>query len=497
MHRRLSESLFHEQSTIIVSLHPFEEAVEFATPLLINLITKVMEKIQKNGTVSGIPVINFHAAGIDVGSTLTVVSFTDPSGVQSVYETGCFTKDLKEPVQLLKEQKITDAAMEATGIYWMSLYGLLEEAGIRVTLINPAHYKNSANQKNDVNDSIWIHQYHSCGILRHSHIADEHCRELRHYIHERTVIQNQKRDTLNRMHRLLELMNVKFQHLISDIEGVGGMKLLRAIASGVSDAEKLVGCLNLNLFKAKREELGASLEGVYEKQFVTLLKMKLEEYDFFVDRMKQYELLIDEALEKMPRWKVPEEEKEEEDPQKQQKFKYVRKNQYHMDVRAQLIRITGIDLTLVNGFQEKMLPDVISVTGTDMSKWPTAQHFASYLKLSPRKKISGGKFLGHERNKTTNPATQAFRLAAQSISQGKSSMSALYRRLAIRKGPKTANKAVARKLAVLFYTLLKNHQEYDMDRYNQTQQKREKYEMKRLKRLAHKLGYEIQKRGSE
>jgi hypothetical protein len=192
--------------------------------------------------------------------------------------------------------------------------------------------------------------------------------------------------------------------------------------------------------------------------------------------------------------KKEEEEEQSPHPEKQQQSKYVRKNQYQIDVRGHLIRITGVDLIQVNGFDEKMLLDVISVTGTNMSKWPTAQHFVSYLKLSPRKKISGGKFLGHEHNKTTNPATRAFRLAAQSISQGKSSLSVLYKRPAVKKGPKTANKAVARKLAVLFYTLLKNHQEYDRDRYNQMQQKREEGEMRRLKRLAHKLGYEIQKK---
>jgi hypothetical protein len=140
-------------------------------------------------------------------------------------------------------------------------------------------------------------------------MANEHCRELRHYIHERTVVQNQKRDTLNRIHRLLELMNVKFQHPVSDIEGVGGMRLLRAIASGIYDAKQLVACIDIHLFKAKREEMEASLEGVYREQFVTLLKMKLEEYDFFVSRMKQYELLIDEVLQKIPQWEDPEEKK--------------------------------------------------------------------------------------------------------------------------------------------------------------------------------------------
>ncbi|MDR0866144.1 MAG: IS110 family transposase [Candidatus Symbiothrix sp.] len=452
-----------------------------------------MEKIQKMGLLTGIPVINFHAAGIDVGSMLMTVSFTDTFGNQCLYETNGFTKDLKALVALLQEQGVKDVAMEATGVYWMSLYELLEDSGIKVTLINPSHYKNSANQKTDINDCIWIHQYHSCGILRHSHIAPDLYRELRHYIHERTVIQVQKSDTLNRMHRLLTLMNIKFQHLISDIEGAGGMKLLRAIACGITDPQELLSYINVDRFKAVREELLDSLNGIYKEQFVTLLQMKLEEYDFFVHRMKKYEVLIEGVLKKMPDFYSREEEAAVSAQKKKQGVKYVRKNQYGIDVKSHLKRITGIDLTQVEGFDEKMLLDIISVTGTDMSKWPTGQHFVSYLKLSPRKKISGGKQLGHDRSKTSNPATQAFRLAARSLAGSKGNWGVLYRRLSVKKGAKTANKAVARKLAVLFYVLVKNHQPYDKNKVIEQEQKRQEREIARFKKTAHRLGYTVQK----
>jgi transposase len=462
-----------------------------------------MEKIEKVGLLTGIPVINFHAAGIDVGSMLMTVSFTDTAGNQCLYETSGFTNDLKSLVSLLKEHGITDVAMEATGIYWMSLYELLEESGVSITLINPSHYKNSANQKNDIKDSIWIHQYHSCGILRNSHIAGELYRELRHYIHERNVIQRQKSDTLNRIHRILSLMNIKFQHIISDIEGAGGMKLLRAIASGISDPAALLKQIDVDRFKADEATFLESLTGIYKEQFVALLRMKLEEYDFFVSRMKLYESLIEEVLKKLPAFErttnEPVKEEEQSTPQtktrkkKSGQAKYVRKNQYSIDVKGYLERITGTDLTQVDGFDEKMLLDVISVTGTDMSKWPTSNHFVSYLKLSPRKKISGGKQLGHEKSKTSNPATQAFRMAAQSLGGSKSPLGVLYRRLSIKKGPKTANKAVARKLATLFYTLIKNHQSYDKTRFAKQKLKQEEREIAKLKKIAKKLGYSIEK----
>lgn len=148
----------------------------------------------------------------------------------------------------------------------MALYELLESEGVKVTLVNPQHFKNVDAQKTDVNDSQWLHQLHAHGLLRASHIAPELYRELRSYVHERNILQKQKSDTLNRIHKLLTRMNIKVQHLISDIEGVSGMCLLRAIAGGESDAEKLLSLININRLKSSKEDLLKSLKGVYKKQ---------------------------------------------------------------------------------------------------------------------------------------------------------------------------------------------------------------------------------------
>jgi len=222
-----------------------------------------------------LPVINFHAAGIDAGSTVMAVSCTD--SLQNCYllKTGCFTKDFRELSLLPASEGVKEVAMEATGVYRMSLYEMLEDVDIRMTLINPGRYKNPASLKTDENDSLRIHQYHSCGILRNARIAPEHYRELRNYIHERNAVQHQKSETLSRIQRLLTMMNIKLHHLISDMEGVGGMKILRAIASGITGAEKLVGLLNIKRFKASREDPISSLEGIYRVQFINLLKMKI------------------------------------------------------------------------------------------------------------------------------------------------------------------------------------------------------------------------------
>ncbi|MDR1878992.1 MAG: IS110 family transposase [Bacteroidales bacterium] len=461
-----------------------------------------MEKVTKKEVLAGIPVLNFHAAGIDVGSMLMAVSYTDSSGNRCLFDTGGFTKDLNELVSVLKEEGITDVAMEATGVYWMSLHELLEDAGINITLINPGHYKNSSHQKTDIQDCQWIHQYHSCGILRNSHIAKEGFRELRNYIHERNVVQTQKAETLTRMQRLLTKMNIKIQHVVSDIEGVGCMKILRAIASGVTDPQALLALIDTTKFKASKETLFASLTGIYKKQFVELLRMKLVEYDFFVRQMHDYDKLIEGVLisiEEISSKKVsvPEEETKKEETKKDEKKKVkktkipVRKNQYTFESKGYLHRILGVDLTKIDGFEEKGLLAIMSVTGTDMSKWVTVEHFVSWLGLNPRRCVSGGRLLGHEKKKVSNPATQAFRLSAQSLAQSKSPLGQLYRRLAVNHGSKTANKAVARKLAVLFYTLVKNQTEYDTTRIDQQTQKQEERKLEKLKKMAEKMGYSI------
>ena len=225
--------------------------------------------------------------------------------------------------------------------------------------------------------------------------------------------------------------------------------------------------------------------------------MKLQEYDFFVHQMINYETHIEKTLKK-----IAKEEKKSiqgtncknKSEKKSTKTKYARKNQYRFDSAKYLREILGIDLTLAEGMDEKMLLDVISVTGVDMSKWATAQHFTSWLNLSPRRMITGGKYIGNQRRKTTNPATQAFRISAQATGiSSKGHLGILYRRLCSRKGKKTATKAVARKIAVLFYTLVKNQQEYDSQIIEQTEKEQEEKRIRNLEKIAKKLGYSIQR----
>ena len=446
-----------------------------------------MLKSSNQPSQNPLAILNPHTAGIDIGSMLMMVSYTDASGQQKLLESTGFSEDLAKLAKTLKSEGITDVAMEGTGVYWMAVYEVLEQEGLKVTLTNPRHFKNVVAQKTDVKDCQWLHQLHAHGLLRSSHIAPELYRELKTYIHERNILQKMKSDTLNRIHKILTQMNIKVQHVISDIEGVAGMKLLRGIASGITDPENLLSLIDTSKLKATTAELLQSLKGFHKEQYTVVLQNQLEVFDFFKVKMKSYELLIEDVLKKM----MPVDENGSI-PKIKKKNSYTRKNEYTVNLKAYLEHILGVDVTAVDGLKEISVLEIMSVTGTDMTKWRTPEHFTSWLNFSPRPKISGGKLLGHERRFTNNRATQAFRLAAQTMWQNKGPLGQLYKKLAVRKGSKKAIKAIARKIAVIFYKMVKEKCSYDKTRLEGNIEQQRARRIARLMKEASKYGYDLQ-----
>jgi len=422
-----------------------------------------------------------RSAGIDVGSMLMVVSYTDAQDLIHLAQFNGFTSSLYELAELLQREKVEIVTMESTGSYWMALHRILELHGMKVVMINPSHFRNVSAQKTDINDAQWLHKLLTHGLLRESHIAPACYQDLRHYIHEREIWQDQKSDTLNRIQNTLTKMNIKFQHLISDIEGVSGMMLLRMICSGISDPEKLLSCIDHKRLKASREDLLKSLEGDYRESLINILIQNLKAYDFFKEQMLSYELHIEQTLKVLAPGIIS-----------TKKQGMVRKNQYHINLKDYLLAILGVDLTAVEGLDEIGLLTILAVTGPDMSKWPTAGHFTSWLNLSPRPKITGGKLVGYEKRITHNPATQAFRLAANCLWQSKGPLGQQYRKLAATKGKAKAIKAVARKIAVIFYNMVLKQEAYDSSKVQQDVEVQKARKIARLQKEAQKLGLTLQ-----
>jgi transposase len=441
--------------------------------------TKKSKKSKKESIQLGI--IYPNSAGLDVGSMNMVVSYQGRNQESVVQEYGSYTEELHAMALALKNAGVTNVAMEATGVYWMAVYEILEEYDLHVTLVNARHYKNVAGQKTDVCDSQWIHQLQAHGLFRASHIAHESYRELRTYVHERGIFQKQKSDTLNRIHKVLTQMNIKCQHLISDMEGVTGMKIIQRIAAGMQDAESILEGTNLKQLKANKEDLIKSLNGVFKPHYVNVLNHHIEAYQFYKQQMLAYEQEIEGLLKKL----LP------EDAEIQPKKSHVRKNQYHFNLKEYLHQMVGIDLTAVDGLDENTVLTIISVVGLNMEKWPTSDHFTSWLNLAARPKISGGKTLGHQKRFTNNPASQAFRMAAQTMWQNKGNLGHLYRRLSASKGSKKAIKAVARRLAVIFYNMVKKKTHYNPKIVALDLEQIKAKKIARLKKEAEKLGCSI------
>lgn len=444
---------------------------------------------QKNQQPLSLGIIYPQAAGLDVGSMNMVVSYPGCDGVQTVREFDAYTQDLHQMAKDLQQAGVTNVAMEATGVYWMAVYEVLENYGFNVTLINARHYKNVAAQKTDVKDCQWIQQLHAHGLLRASHIAEEHYRELRTYIHERSVLQQQKSDTLNRIHKVLTQMNIKFQHIISDIEGVTGMQITNRIADGVTGVENILADIKTDKLKASKEELSKSLEGIFKPQYQIVLKNHLIAYDFYKKQMLAYEHLIEDMLKKM----LPANNTEQQSTAIKKKTVKARKNQYHFNLKDYLHQIAGVDLTEIDGLDENTVLTIIAVTGLNMHKWPTGEHFTSWLNLAARPKKSGGKTLGHQKRFTNNPATQAFRMAAQTMWQHKGALGGLYRRLSHTKGSRKAIKAVARRLAIIFYNMIKKQTKYNPKIVVLDEEKLRVKKIARLQKEAEKLGCRIER----
>lgn len=431
-------------------------------------------------------ILHPYSGGIDIGGRSIFVSYQGTDGILVVKEVDAFTGDLNLLSKELRLAGITNIAMEATGVYWMPVHEILSDAGINVSVVNPKHYKNVDAEKTDIKDCQWLHQLHAHGLMRNSFIAQDINRELRSYIHERNNLQDNKSKVLNQIHRTLTQLNIKVQHLVSDIEGVIGMQIIRRIANGIFDPKKILEGLNISLLKSSIEDLEKSLEGLYKQQYIIILCKHLEAYDFYKKQMLDFELLIENVLKRM----MPLDENQNK-PFIEKKKKLVRKNQYHVNIKEYLIQINGVDLTAIDGIDEICALQVLAVIGNDMSKWKSAQHFSSWLNLAPRPKISGGKILGYEKRFTKNPATQALRMAAQTMWQNKGILGSLYKRLSATKGSKKAIKAVACRLSIIIYHMLKNKTEFDPNKVALDNDKIKARKIARLKKEATKLGLTV------
>ena len=426
--------------------------------------------------------VNLYAAGIDIGSQSHYVSVPDELASESVREYSCFTGDLNRMADWLVEIGIQTVAMESTGIYWIPAYEILEERGLIVLLVNSRHIKNVPGRKTDVLDCQWIQQLHTYGLLEGAFRPEEETVALRTYMRQRETLTQQTSDQIRRMQKALRQMNLLLDNVVSDIDGVTGMKIIRAILDGERNAVTLAKYRD-GRCKKDEKTIAASLEGHYREEHLFSLRQSVELYDTFQTKIMDCDNVIQSQLDKMD----TKSDKKNLPPSKKVKSK----NTPKFDVRGEMYQMIGVDLTSIDGLNESSVLKILSETGSDISAWPTEKHFCSWLGLSPGNKVTGGKSLSGKTKPSANRAASAFRLSAFGLLNSQSALGAYCRRQRTRLGAPKAITATAHKLARIFYSMLKNGTEYvdkGQDYYEKQYHDRI---VKNLKKRAADMGFEL------
>ena len=430
--------------------------------------------------------VNPNAAGIDCGSTMHYVAVPPDRDPEPVRSFKTFTEDLHRLADWLMGCGVKTVAMEATGVYWIPIYEILEMRGLEVVLVNARHVKNVPGRKSDVTDCEWLRELHSVGLLRGSFRPTAEIAALRSYIRHRETLIQSAATTINRMQKALVEMNLHLHVVISDIAGETGLKILRDIASGQTDPRRLALHRDVRC-KASEEEIAAALTGHYRPEQVFVLRQNLELYDALQGQIESCDKQVEGYLRTLAE-SVP---KPEVTLPAARSRRRTHRNEPRFDVRTTLHHLLGTDLSQIDGIGPYNALRLISEIGKDMSRWPTEHHFASWTTLAPHNKISGGRLLSSRTQPSANRTAAILRMAAMCLGRTQTALGAFYRRLAYRIGKPKAITATARKLAILVYRVLKGEIVYK-DPGAATYDAHQRQSMvRRLRQRASALGFSL------
>jgi transposase len=399
--------------------------------------------------------MNLHAAGVDIGSSEIYVAVPPESDAETVCCFRTFTPDLEEIAKWLTKCEVTTVAMESTGVYWIPLYELLESKGFKVCLVNARHLKNTPGRKTDVLDCQWIQQLHTYGLLQASFRPSADICALRAIVRQRDMLVRDRGRHVQHMLKALQTMNIQLNLVLSDITGVTGMNIIRAIIDGEHDPKTLAAFRDGRCAHAQ-EEIEKALQGNYRQEHLFALRQAVQLYDFYGQQIEQCDDELETMYKGLQLPNGPDTTKNQPPAPKAKR----RKSQANFDLSTSLYNMAGVDLTRIPGVDALTAQVVLSEIGTDMSKWETVKHFASWLGICPQNEITGGKVQSRSTARTDNPATNALRLAAQSVWHSDSAIGNFYRRIRAKDGPAVANTATAHKLARVIYHMLRYRVDY-------------------------------------
>jgi transposase len=428
--------------------------------------------------------INPDAAGIDVGATFHVVAVPGDRDEQPVRTFRTFSGDLHDLADWLTVAGIATIAMESTGVYWIPVFEVLEARGFEVLLVNARDVKHVPGRKTDVNDAQWLQQLHQYGLLRGSFRPRDGVVRLRAYLRHRERLVDYAAAHIQHMQKALMQMNVQLHHVVTDITGVTGMRIIRAIVAGTHAPDVLAEFRDARC-AASPATIREALTGNYRPEHVFALRHALELYDVHQAKIAECDAEIETGLQVLnaarptPTAPLPATRHAKS------------RNEPAFDARPALYTLLGADLTQIHGFGPYTVLRLVAECGDDMRKWPTAKHFTSWLSLAPGNKVSGGRLLSSKTRRSANRAAVLLRIAAVNIGRTQTALGAFYRRLAARTGKAKAVTATARKLAILFYNALRFGLTYADPGASYYEERYRQRVLDNLRRRAQQLGFAL------
>jgi len=395
-------------------------------------------------------VVNPNAAGIDIGSRSHFVAVGQKE--EDVKEFGVYNEDLLSLVKWLSDHGVKTVAMESTGTYWQNLFTVLQGTGFEVILCNGKFTKNIKGKKSDVQDCQWIQKLHTLGLLSGSFLPDQATEQLRTYCRHRMNLIEQGADTIRKLQKYLRLLNFRLDIVVNDVTGLTGLSIINAICKGETNPEKLASLRNGNCKKSE-EEIAKALQYNGRKDFLFALRHEYEMYVTLQSRIEECDVEINTLL----KAQISSDENKKQHHIEKKVHKRVNKNNpKNIDINLLSYQyFEGTDLLSIEGLSHSTVLTIMSEVGNGIHKFDTAKQFASWLRLSPNNKISGGKVLSNRIPKGSNRLKIALRNAANVIGNLKdTALSNFFKRIAFRKGRVSAISATARKLAVIIWNML-------------------------------------------
>jgi len=427
-----------------------------------------------------------NAAAIDIGATMHVVAVGPDCDEQPVRTFQTFTADLHRLADWFAQCGVKTVVMESTGVYWIPIYEILEQRGFKVMLVNARDAKHVPGRKTDVSDAQWLQRLHEYGLLRPSFQPQAEMAGLRAYLRQRERLLDYAAAHIQHMQKALTQMNLQLHHVVSDITGVTGMRIIRAIVAGERDPAILASYRDVRCH-ASVETVRQALVGNDREEHIFALTQALELYDVYQAKVAACDGRIEAVLERLKQSAVPPTEKL---PAARHKTR--QPNGPAFEVRGALHAILGVDLTQIHGLGPYLALKLVGECGTNLSAWPTAKHFTSWLGLAPHNKISGGKVLSSKTRRTSNRAATLLRLAAITVGRTDTALGAFFRRLSGRVGKAKAVTATARKIAVLFYNTLRHGMSYADPGASYYEDRYRQRVLGNLQRRAKSMGFVLQ-----